>query len=72
MLDVRGEDQKLYYVVGFFGDNTKERITKPENNMFPWRCKDFLELMLKGAAHSYGGAFFLRSVELVVLREELW
>lgn len=62
---LREERDRIVPVVCFFGDNAKERISKPEGRLYRFRCNEMQQFALAGAAHAYGGEFFLASVEQV-------
>jgi hypothetical protein len=62
---VNEERGRVVPTIRFFGDNAKERIVKPDGRLSRFRCPNFQEYLLTGAAHTYGGEFFLVSVEQV-------
>ena len=62
---VKEDRGRVIPVVRFFGDNAKERIVKPNGRLSYFRCQEFQQYVLTGAAHTYGGEFFLISVEQV-------
>lgn len=70
MLDIKVNGDQRTYIVGFFGDNAKERLTNPDGRLGPFRCLEMENYIIQGAAHSLGGEFFLHSVDLVRLWEK--